>query len=664
MSVTTPSDAEQFRTPIAGVAVLAALMIVTLIVYWPALHGSYFFDDGVNFVDNTDLHVNSLHLGDWIKAALSLTGTGQFRALSLLSLAANYYFTGLDPFWPKLTNVGIHLLNGTLLFLLLREMFGVWSLAADKRGRNSTQPRFDLIAAIVAGAWLLLPINFTGVAYVVQRMESLANVFIFLGLFLYVRMRRRQFAGDGKAGMLPIVLVACMALGLSAKESAALLPLYTACVEIAITDFRNQDGRFSRSALWTHVVLLVLPLIAGLIWISTWVFHSIAGVRPFSIGERLLTEPRVLADYIGWTLLPNLNSLTFFHDDLPVSHGLLDPPTTLLAILTLLALLGVALWQRKARPLFCLGILWFFAGHSMTATVIPLELVFEHRNYFPSLGLLLAATSLIALEPGLRLPAAKAFIAIGFIAFFAFTTFLRAEEWSNPLQLAYSEALKRPDSPRAQYELARTLIVAAGNNENSPLIDDSVEVLQRAALLPSGGIGPFQALIYLNGRAHRAIDPAWWQAILAKLRDRSPSQTDIDSVIFLFRCQQRGDCPKQKQEMLDTFIAALTKSQGNVGLISAYADFALMELGDAALAERMSRDVVAAKPQVPVYRANLAHLLIATRQFDAAKTTISELDSLNHLGSLDTAIAKLKAELVTAMAVVPDTPADATQTSK
>ena len=650
--------------PIAPWLVLTLLAALTLFVYWPALHGGFFFDDSANFVDNADLHVNSLRLGDWIKAALALAGTGQFRALSLLSFAANFYLTGLDPFWLKLTNVGIHLLNGILLFLLLRELFGLWSLADDKHGRNFTQPRFDLIAAIVAGAWLLLPINLTGVAYVVQRMESLANVFVFLGLFLYLRIRRRQYADYDRKATLPVSLVVCMVLGFCAKESAALLPLYTACIEIAITHFRNRDGRLSHSALWTHLVLLILPLIAGLIWISSWVFHSIAGVRPFSIGERLLTEPRVLADYIGWTLLPNLNSLTFFHDDIVVSHSLLDPPTTLLAIVALLALLGIALWQRKLRPLFYLGILWFFAGHSMTATVIPLELVFEHRNYFPSMGLLLAATSLIALEPGLRLPAAKALIASGFIAFFAFTTFLRAEEWSNPLRLAYSEALKRPDSPRAQYELARTLIVAARENEDSPLIDDSFKILERAAALPDSGIGPLQALIFLNGRAHRPIDPTWWQSILVKLRSRTPSQTDIRCVIFLFHCQQRGDCPVQKQELFDVFVAALTGSQGDVDLMSAYSDFALVELGDAALAERMSRDVVAKKPRVPVYRANLARTLIATHQFDAAETVISELAPLNRLGSLDPIIAKLNGELTAARAAAANAPADAGQISR
>lgn len=630
--------------------VLACLTALTMLVYWPALQGGYLFDDAIYFVDNADIHVTTLHFGDWVRAALSQAGTNQFRALSAVSFAANYYFTGLDPFWVKLTNVGIHLVNGLLLFLMLRELLRLWALARKKDGSAVAESQFGLIAALIAGAWLLLPINLTGVAYVSQRMESLANVFVFLGLFWYLRVRQALYAGEGNPAMLWVSLLVCMLAGFCAKESAALLSLYTACVEFAITGFRNRDGRYCRAAQWVHVAFLAVPFILGMIWVSTWAFRGIANFRTFTTGERLLTEPRVLADYIGWTLLPNLNSLTFYHDDLAVSHSLLDPPTTVLAILGLLGLLVIAIWQRKARPLFCLGILWFFAGHSMTGTIIALELVFEHRNYFPSLGLLLAATSLLALEPGLHRTAAKMLIASGFIMFFAFTTFLRAQEWSHPLRLAYSEALKRPDSPRAQYELARTLIQAAGSDDKSPLIAESVKVLERSAFQPSSGIAPLQALIFVAGRSHRPIDPLWWQAILKKLQDTPPSQSDIDAVAFLLRCQSHGECPLQTQELLDVFTLALARSNGNVYLKSAYSDFAFTRLGDSELAERMAREAVAARPQVPTYRANLVHLLIAMRQFDDAEKAIDELATLNRLGSLDTTVAALRAKLAAARA--------------
>lgn len=651
------SDSQSATKPAIGTTAwltLAGMICLTFLVYWPSLHGGFLFDDRY-YVESPDIHVTTLEPGAWIRAALSQAGTNQFRALSMLSFAANYYFTGLDPFWLKLTNVVIHACNGLLLFFLLRELFGLWKMC---NARARAAPReLDLIAVAIAGAWLLLPINLTGVAYVSQRLESLANLFVFLGLLWYLRARRASYAG-GPSKALWISLGVCMVLGLSAKESAALLPLYTACAEFAITRFRNSDGKWNKSALWLHITVLVVPLVAGLIWVSGWIFRANAGIRTFTIGERLLTEPRVLTDYIQWTLLPNLNVLTFYHDDIPVSHSLIDPPTTLAAIVFLAALLGVALWQRARRPLLCLGILWFFAGHSMTATIIPLELVFEHRNYFPSLGLLLAVASLLALEPGVKRAGLKIFAASALTVFFAFTTFLRAEEWSNPLRLAYSEALKRPQSPRAQYELARTLILITRDGDNTTLMKDSIKILERTSLLPNSGIAPLQALIYVTARAHRPIDPAWWQAIVSKLEQNPPSQTDIDSIVFLFHCQLGGDCPPQKQELLDAFTTALSKSGGNVYLTAAYADFAFNELGDVVLAERMFRAALAARPQVPVYHSNLIVFLIATKQFDAADSAMLQLAALNRFGSLDSMLEQLRTRLAAARnATNAETPA-------
>ena len=635
------------------VALLTALAALTVAVYWPALYGGYIFDDSFYFVENTTAHVTSLRLGDWVAAAVSQAGLHQFRALSMLTLAANYYFTGLDPFWVKLTNVGIHVLNGVFLFLLTRALF---RLNAECARDNSFRARArDVTAACVAGAWLLLPINLSGVAYVSQRMESLANLFVFAALFAYLYFRRDEFLGRPRPLALGLSVLFGMLIGFSAKESAVLLPLYTACAEFSITGFRNRDGRYSRPVLVVHALLLLLPFLIGIAWISSWDFRSVANVRDFSVGERLFTEPRVLLHYIQWTLLPNLNDLTFYHDDFPISHGLTDPPTTLFSIAALLALGMAAIWQRHRRPLLCLGVLWFLAGHAMTATIIPLELVFEHRNYFPSAGLLIAMGSLLASEHGLLGKGLRATIGGAFIALFAFTTLLRAQEWSHPLRLAFSEAEKRPGSARAQYELARTLIAAAGDDQSSPLIAESRRVLERDALLPGSGIAPLQALIYLNGRAHQPIDPAWWQTIDERLGAHAPSQTDIQALIFLYHCQRRQICVQQPQELMHAFATALERSGGNALLVSAYAEFAVNELGEVELAGRLFRELVATHPQLPVYRVDLARFLIATGQYAEAAHAIDDLAALNQFGSLDPIIAELRSALEKSAAPVePD----------
>ena len=46
------------------------------------------------------------------------------------------------------------------------------------------------LALIVSAAWMLLPINLMAVLYVVQRMESLCQVFVLAGLWAYLHGRR------------------------------------------------------------------------------------------------------------------------------------------------------------------------------------------------------------------------------------------------------------------------------------------------------------------------------------------------------------------------------------------------------------------------------------------------------------------------------------------
>ena len=87
--------------------------------------------------------------------------------------------------------------------------------------------------------------------------------------------------------------------------------------------------------------------------------------------------------------MPDLTAMGFYHDDFPISQGLLEPPSTLPAILGILALTLGAVLLRRRNPVVAFGILFFLIGHSMESTIIALELIYEHRNYVPSFGPLL-----------------------------------------------------------------------------------------------------------------------------------------------------------------------------------------------------------------------------------------------------------------------------------
>ena len=669
--------------------------MITAGVYWPGLYGGYLFDDFPNIVDNHGVQPHELSVPALVRAALSSPSSEFKRPLASLSFATNYLASGLDPYWMKLTNLIIHLLNGLLVFLLSRELLrftrkhnqavvGARSRAMPltcssgategtaRKQAPTTAPtsagggngkRVAIIAALIAASWMLLPINLTGVLYVVQRMESMANLFVLIGLIGYVVGRQRMLraaptvptndastptagVSAGLRGLLLCVvsIVACTGVGVLAKETAVMLPLYAVLLEWLIFGFRTPVGRRDKRLIGLFILVLLLPMIVGLAWLlpgllrpQTW------ATRDFTLGTRLLSEARIIADYIVWTLLPTPDALSFYHDNFKISSGLLTPWTTLASIALLGALVALMLWLRKRLPLAALGIALFLGCQLLTGTIIPLELIYEHRNYFASFGLMLAIVPLLAA------PRAEAFalprhVLLGaLLACWTALTALTAYAWGNPLRLAEDLASRAPLSPRAQYELGRTYIVYSHYDPTSPFTKLAYAPLEKAAALPEASILPEQALIFMNSRMHLPIRAAWWDSMIAKLKAHKPGIQDESSLGALTQCDREGRCNLSKQRMTDAYLAALSHPNPSARLLAMYGDYAWNVLDDHALGLSMTQDAVKAAPSEPAYRITLVRMLTAQgRQVDALDA-LKGLQSLDIGGSLDTKLHELRA---------------------
>jgi hypothetical protein len=591
---------------------LAAALALAVIAYWPSLHGGYVFDDFINIVSNTSVHIQSL---DWQSLHNATLGqpSAAHRPLAMISFALDWYFGGGDPLRMKVENLIIHLINGLLLFGLLRTLIRARRPAFDTA-------RADVLALCVTAAWLLAPINFTAVAYIVQRMESLCQVFVLAGLWGYIAARVRM--RDGKPGLLRAVtsIVLGTAIGSLSKESAALLPLYALIAEWIMFGFARADGRVDRRLLAMYLVLLVLPACAASYWaIETFLPASAWESRSFTLGERLLTEPRILWDYVQWSLLPLPNQMALNHDDIRISRGLLDPATTALAILGLAFTLVAALRLRRTRPLIALGIGWFFAAHLLTATVIPLELAFEHRNYFASIGLYLALFTFVVPHIEARLPLLRRALCIVLILFFAVVTWIRALNWSNPLLFALNEAKVNPHSPRAAYELANIYMVLCQEPDNSHLIPVAFAALQHAADMPGANMLPEQAMLLLSTYLHREPPQGTWTRMQHKLATQPLSAPVLDALYKLNGCVQKGACAFPASQMVNSFLAALQHTPPNTSVLSMYASYAFNVMHDSTLALDLARDAVKENPRDLQTRRNLLLLLSASGQSKAAQ---------------------------------------------
>jgi hypothetical protein len=649
---------------------LAVALCVTALIYWMGLTGGWLFDDYPNIVDNPGVQPQHFDVPSLVRAALSSPASDFKRPIASLSFALNYLFAGLDPYWMKLTNLLIHLINGSLVFLVARQLLiasarkthdAYQSITHDTHFRNS-----GTLAVLIAAAWMLLPINLTCVLYVVQRMESIANAFVLIGLYGYLRCRLAMLsptASDKTNRSLfllcVISVVAPVLIGSLAKETAVMLPLYAALAEWVLFHFETSQGKRDIRLISLFLVTLILPAVIGIVWLVPSVLSPDAwATRDFTLSTRLLSEARVVVDYIDWTLLPYPTSLSFYHDDFVASSGLLHPYTTIVSILCLLALVVLAVFQRNRRPLFALGILWFLGCQLLTATVIPLELVYEHRNYFASFGLLLAVLPWIARIPqGAAVAAAAGWraelagpriqaiwrygvIAI-FIAVCATQTLYTAYAWGNPLRLATELAARAPNSPRAQYELGRTLIIYSNYNPASPYTPLVYAPLERAAALPGSSILPQQALIFMNSRMGRPLKDAWWDSMFAKLRARPSGVQDDSSLAALVQCVVDGSCNLPHDKMVEAFTAALDHPHPSARLYATYGNYAWNALGDHALGEQMISNAVNTAPREPAYRVTLIRMLVAQGKSLEARRALEQLQAMNIGGSLDSTLAGL-----------------------
>lgn len=632
-----------YRVPLLGSAALLAALFAVAMVFAPGLSGGFALDDFPNIVHNAALTPSSYSFRALLGAAFSSDSGPLARPLTMLSFALQIAGSGLAPYPLKLANLAIHLANGALIFFLCR------GITQALRARCAAEPQAMeiLFPVAVSAAWLLAPINLTAVLYVVQRMESLAALFTLLGLLAYLHGRLRLDAGrPGGMAWMAGGLVLGSALAALAKETGVLLPAYAFVLEWVLFGFRSAvDGRRSTPLLVLFAAVLLVPGAAGVLATLPGALSGDAyASRPFGLTERLLTEARVVADYLRWIAMPDLRELGLYHDDYPLSRGWVTPASTLPAVLLLVGLLALALWLKGRRPLVSLGLLFFFVGHGLVSTYLPLELVYEHRNYLPSFGIFLAVCAFL-MEPrrGAWRVAGLTLVA-GLIGLGAITTFLRAGEWAEPGRLAYLEATRHPASPRANYELGR-MFGEQAKDPNGLAFSMAVKSFESAADLPNSGLLPLQAQIVMKARLGRPVEGELWERMKMVIESRPLARQDITALHALISCQREGRCRFPAERLGDVLELAHGINPADARLHTLYANYAANVTHDRELALRLMNRAVALAPRNPQYWENLISLQTAMGQHAEARVGLAYLRELNRFGTLDATLERLDAGL-------------------
>ena len=451
------------RQRIAELVLLSFICLITLLVYLPGLNGSFVLDDYGSIVENKGIQVEGFTpeaLSQLFVGADGKTRIISSRPVAMLSFAMNYFIGGLEPYGFKLMNLLIHLCTGWTIFLVMSWIFRANRLLENNIYHPLKSNCSRWIALLTTIIWLIHPLNVSTVLYSVQRMAQLSALFTLLGFAAYLRCRLLQLENTQLTGRLALFtgLFICWPLGILSKENAIILPLL--CFVAEITLFRFVAISVLLRRLHHILVLAIFITVAYLLYNPDFVLSVYRDHRDFTLGQRLMTESRVLWVYVHSLLLPDLSRMGLFLDDFLLSTGFLNPMSTLLSTVAWCAVLLTAIFMRQRLPILSFSILWFLTGHILESSFIGLEIAFEHRNYLPGIGVILCLSWCVVTlyQQQERLRPVFGLTGICILILLVSLTLLRNHQWSTSWKYTNTEVRHHPLSYRANEKLALELM--------------------------------------------------------------------------------------------------------------------------------------------------------------------------------------------------------------
>ncbi|MEM5785900.1 MAG: tetratricopeptide repeat protein [Syntrophobacteraceae bacterium] len=511
--------------------------LVLCAAYSNTLTSPPYLDDFHSFIFEKSLYLKEFSLSTILSLAESKFGLSRY--IPVLTFALNHKLGQSNLIYFHMVNIAIHLLAFLAVFFLARQI-----LAAGKRCNAESIPEelTDWLPILIAALWALSPAQTSAVTYLVQRMAALLGLFYFLAIGCYIKARlcsadiRPRAAQYWYFGF--ILASTCAFLS---KENAILIPLSVALTEIWFFDSAliRKSFNYFYSRSW-KIWLISGIAIAGCLYIASQtilprVFSGYSN-RDFSMLERFLTEGRIIIWYISILIWPDPRQLSMEHH-VDISTSLLNPLTTLLSLLIIIIMIGCSIYYRKKHPLITFGVLWFFINLSLESTILPLELVFEHRLYVPSFGIFLSSAIILGLlcKAGMKKTRkygdyrkAVCSVLVILASCSALMTFVRNEDWQTSLSIQYDAVLKAPKLPRAHANYANAL-VSAGQFEEAKQYAEKAITLSRPGLESYGVATNALVIAHLKqGDFEGAIQKG------TQLIDKFSTKMDADSIPLMY----------------------------------------------------------------------------------------------------------------------------------
>ena len=505
---------------------IAGLVAATL--YWPGLSGPFLLDDANNVVRHL--------LNEWnFDAFVESVFRNESGPLGRPIPVASFIFSGLlhgNAEWGfKYHNLLLHLLIGLAGYVFIVKLAIITELSEAKS---------HWIAALSASLWLLHPLHISTTLYVVQRMAQLSCFFVLCALIAYIHGRASTIIKTKILCYAVLIPVFCTA-GLFSKENAVLLPLFILALELFLSAHLNKEPADKLAVWWLAYMPLVIGSIGLLVFSDRLLDYS---DRTYTLAERLLTQIDVIFLYLQQVVLPRLAYMGLFLDDQAIRSTM--DVTGWSKFMALIGLLGLGILLLARGSLIGFGIVFFFVGHALESTIIPLEIIFEHRNYLPSIGLILVIVVIATCIPiALSL---KAFVGLLYVTLFAAMLYARTDTWTSEERILSTSVHEHPNSVRAHVTLSNYYM-------DKGYIDEGLEHIRTArAFQPNeSGLINMEVLVRCNTAF---IADEIYDASLNAFSNYPLSAYGLSTLNALVDFHRAGQCPALNMQKIEMLIEA------------------------------------------------------------------------------------------------------------
>jgi len=341
--------------PKLSINLIFILVISILFVYFNTLFNNFVWDDFEHIVDNYRIK-DIRYIFSIFKQNIIVGGyktSNYYRPLQHISYMVDYKIWGLNPFGFHLGNLLLHILNGTLLYLV------IFYLTND-----------NIVSLLGSVIYSLHPVHTSVVSYISGRADILVSIFFLLCFYFYIKSETGL-----KNLVFYLLSILSFVICLLSKESALTLPFILLAYELII-GVRRRFMRIIPFFLFFGIYILFRINIVS--------HKAEILLNDPHIFSRLISSLKTLFEYFYILYLP----LRLHMERSLGPHKYLGYEIFLFLIM-LAAFVAFIRHSRYFKQVL-FGFFWFFTNIIPVINIFPLHAqLAENWLYIPSIGLIL-----------------------------------------------------------------------------------------------------------------------------------------------------------------------------------------------------------------------------------------------------------------------------------